>query len=353
MFPRYSGLFLFSRYANFAVVLNNNHMKTRKLGKNGPEVSAIAMGTRTDAGSLQESEEIKKLTIETLQHGIDSGINFLNTADFYGMGFNELNIGEAIKGRRDKVFLSVKTGALRDPKGHFLGLDCRPAAIKNFCGYSLRRLGVNEIDLYQPARIDPNVPVEETVGAIKDLIQEGKVRYLGLSEANAEQLRRAHLVHPVSALEIEYSLATRFIENEILPTARELGISVVPYSSFYYGFLTGNLHFPLPQGDYKNMFPRFQGENLEHNLKKVEWFKAFAAKKGVSAGQLALAWLINQGDDIIPIVGMNKPQRVEDNLSALEIAFTETELKSLNDNFAQGAIKGERYPAALMGWVAS
>jgi len=269
------------------------------------------------------------------------------------MGFNELNIGEAIKGRRDKVFLSVKTGALRDPKGHFLGLDCRPEAIKNFCGYSLTRLGVNEIDLYQPARIDPNVPVEETVGAIKDLIQEGKVRYLGLSEANAGQIRRAHLVHPVSALEIEYSLATRFIENEILPTARELGISVVPYSSFYYGFLTGNLHFPLPQGDYKNMFPRFQGENLEHNLRKVEWLKTFAAKKGVSAGQLALAWLTSQGDDIIPIVGMNKPQRVEDNLSALEIVFTEAELKNLNEAFVQGAIKGERYPAALMGWVAS
>jgi aryl-alcohol dehydrogenase-like predicted oxidoreductase len=328
-------------------------MKTKKLGKDGPEVSAIALGTRTEAGSSQNREEVKKLTIETLRHGIDSGISFLNTADFYGMGFNELNIGEAIKGRRDKVFLSVKTGALRNPKGHFLGLDSRPAAIKNFCAYSLTRLGVDEIDLYQPSRVDPNVPIEDTVGAIKDLIQEGKVRYLGLSEANADQLRRAHAVHPVSALEIEYSLATRFIENEILPTARELGAAVVPYSSFYYGLLTGNLQFPLAQGDYKNMFPRFQGENLEHNLKKVAWLKSFAAEKGFSAGQIALAWLSSQGDDIIPIVGMNRPGRVEDNLNALEIVLTAPELKTLDEAFSPGAIRGSRYPEALMGWVAS
>jgi aryl-alcohol dehydrogenase-like predicted oxidoreductase len=327
-------------------------MKLRKLGKNGPEVSPIAMGSRNVTSSPEEREVQKKLTIETLRHGIDSGINFLNTADFYGMGMNELIIGEAIKGRRDKVILSVKTGSLCDYKGHFLGFDSRPKAIKNFCAYSLTRLGVDEIDLYQPARIDPNVPIEETVGAIKDLIDEGKVRYLGLSEANSDQLKRAHKVHPVSALEIEYSLATRFIEKEILPTARALGISIVPYSVLSYGLLTGNLSFPIPKENYISMFPRFQGDNLKHNLEKVEFLKEMAANKNVSASQLALAWALNQGDDIIPIVGMSKPSRVEQNLKALEIEFTNDEMNALNEAFSYDAIKGERYPEALMHIVA-
>lgn len=328
-------------------------MKTRKLGKNGPDVSAISLGSRMAAENRNEWEATKKETIETLQYGIASGINFLNTADFYGMGMSELIIGEAIKDRRDKVFLSVKTGTLRDHKGRFLGLDGRPEAIKNFCAYSLMRLGVDEIDLYQPARIDPNVPIEETVGAIKDLIQEGKVRYLGLSEANAEQLKRAYKTHPVSALEIEYSLATRFIENEILPTARELGVSVVPYSVLYYGFLTGNMNFPLPKNNYKSMFPRFQGENLEHNLKKLEFLKQMAKQKGVTAGQLALAWALNQGEDIIPIVGMSKPKRIEENLQALDIEFTTTEMSTLTEAFKIGAIEGDRYPKALQDMAAS
>jgi aryl-alcohol dehydrogenase-like predicted oxidoreductase len=327
-------------------------MKLRKIGKNGPEVSPIAIGSRTVNNSPENWEAEKKLTIQTLQHGIDAGINFLNTADFYGMGMNELVIGEAIKGRRNKVFLSVKTGSLPDHKGHFLGFDCRPNAIKNFCAYSLTRLGVDEIDLYQPARIDPNVPIEETVGAIKDLIDEGKVRYLGLSEANAAQIKRAHKVHPVSALEIEYSLATRFIEKEILPTARTLGISIVPYSVLSYGLLTGTMTFPLPNENYLSMLPRFQGENLKHNLKKVEFLKEMATNKNVSASQLALAWALNQGDDIIPIVGMSKPSRVEQNLTALEIEFTNEEMNTLNEAFDQEAIKGERYPEALMHIVA-
>ena len=327
-------------------------MKLRKLGKNGPQVSPIAIGSRTVNGASENGEDKKKLTIQTLQHGIDAGINFLNTADFYGMGMNELVIGEAIKGRRSKVFLSVKTGSLRDHKGHFLGFDCRPKAIKNFCAYSLTRLGVDEIDLYQPARIDPNVPIEETVGAIKDLIDEGKVRYLGVSEANADQLKRAHKVHPVSAIEIEYSLATRFVEKEILPTARALGISIVPYSVLSYGLLTGAMTFPLPKENYLSMLPRFQGENLKHNLEKVEFLKEMAANRNVSASQLALAWALSQGEDIIPIVGMSKPSRVEQNLKALEIDFTNGELNALNEAFGYDAMKGERYPEALMHIVA-
>lgn len=328
-------------------------MKTRKLGINGPEVSAISMGSRLiidDPASLQTA---KKQTIETLQYAIDSGINFLNTADFYGMGMSELILGEAIKDRRDKVFLSVKTGALRDHKGHFLGLDGRPNAIKNFCAYSLTRLGVDEIDLLQPSRIDPDVPIEETVGAIKDLIDEGKVRYVGLSEANAEQLVRAHKTHPVSALEIEYSLATRFIENEILPTARELGVSIVPYSVLSYGLLTGNLTFPLSKGDYRNMLPRFQEENRAHNLQLIEFLKDMASQKNISASQLALAWALHQGDDIIPIVGMNKPKRVDENIEALSIELSTEELNLLDKTFAIGAMKGDRYPAALQKMAAS
>ena len=328
-------------------------MKFRQLGKNGPKVSPIAIGSRVSNSDPIEREAIKNSTIKTLQHGIDSGINFLNTADFYEMGLNELIIGEAIKNRRDKVFLSVKTGTLRSPSGQFLGFDGRPKAIKNFCAYSLTRLGVDEIDLYQPARIDQDVPIEETVGAIKDLIDEGKVRYLGISEANADQLKRANKVHPVSALEIEYSLATRFIENEILPTARELGISIVPYSVLSYGLLTGNMSFPLSKDNYLSMFPRFQEDNLKHNLQKVDFLKEMAASKNVSTSQLALAWALNQGEDIIPIVGMSKPNRVEQNLAALDIEFTADEMDLLDKTFEIGAMKGDRYPAALQKIVAS
>jgi len=324
-------------------------MKTKKLGINGPEVSSIAIGSR----AVSEMEGAKQQTIKTLQTAIDLGVNFINTADFYGMGLNELHISEAIKGRRDQVFLSVKTGSLRDPNGRFIGLDCRPESIKNFCSYSLTRLGVDVIDLYQPARVDPNVPIEETVGAIKDLIQEGKVRYLGLSEANADQLKRAYAVHPVSALEIEYSLATRFIENEIMPTARQLGVSIVPYSVLSYGLLSGNTTLPLADNDYRRIFPRFQGENFEYNLKLIEILKNLAEQKGTSAGSLALAWVYQQGEDIIPIVGMSRPERVEDNLKALDIEFTVDEMNLLNETFKIGALKGDRYPAMVQKWAAS
>ncbi len=328
-------------------------METKKLGKNGPEVSAISIGTSWGINNLAEWDQSKKELTNTLHQAIDAGVSLINTADFYGCGISELTIGEVIKERRKDVFISVKTGALINPNGHFAGLDSSPKAIKNYCAYSLKRLGVDEIDLYQPCRIDPNVPIEETAGAIKDLIDEGKVRYLGLSEANAEQLQRANKVHQVAALEIEYSLATRFIEKEILPTARALGTAIVPYSVFYYGLLTGKMRFPLAPNDYKNMFPRFQGENLEHNLQKVGWLKEFAEKKGANTSQIALAWLLNQGNDIIPIVGMTKPERIADNLTALEITFTKEEMERLNEVFKEGTIKGERYPSAFLSWAAS
>jgi len=325
----------------------------RTLGKNGQNVSAIALGTRNTATNKATRQAENKQTIDTIQAAIDAGINFLNTADFYGMGENEMLIGEAIKGRRDQVFISVKSGMRRSPSGAFLGMDCSPASIKNFCSYSLTRLGVDEIDLYQPARIDPNIPLEETVGAIADLIKEGKVKYLGMSEVSADQLRRANAIHPVTALEIEYSLASRFIEREILPVARELGISIVPYSVLYYGLLTGTMDGPLSKEDYRSNFPRFKQENLPANLEKVEVLKKFAKTKGYSASQLAVAWVLRQGDDIIPIVGMSKPSRIGDNLKALEVEFSTEEMQLLNTTFAVGALKGDRYPEALSRLVPS
>lgn len=328
-------------------------MKTRKLGKNGPEVSAIALGTRWPAHNRQEFEDSKKQITATINEAIDAGVNFLNTADFYNNGMSELILGEVIKERRDDVFISVKTGGLINHTGHFLGLDMRPEAIKNFCTHTLTRLGVDEIDLYQPARVDPNVPIEETVGAIKDLIDEGKVKYLGLSEAGAEDLKKANSVHHVSALEIEYSLASRFIEAEILPTARELGTAVIPYATYYYGLLTGNMSFPLDKNDYKNMLPRFQQDNLAYNIEKVEQLKNFAREKGVTASQIALAFLLDQGEDIIPIVGMSKPKRIAQNLEALDITFTDEERAYLNEEFKPGAFKGDRYPPAFAKWAAS
>ncbi len=328
-------------------------MQTRKLGKNGPEVSTISLGTSWGINSISEWRQSKEQLSKTLDQALDAGINFINTADFYGCGISELTIGEVIKERRKDVFISVKTGAVINPNGHFTGLDGSPKAIKNYCAYSLKRLGVDEIDLYQPCRIDPQIPIEETVGAIKDLISEGKVRYLGLSEANVQQLQQANKIHQVSALEIEYSLATRFIENEILQVARNLGTAIVPYSVFNYGLLTGKMKFPLPKNDYKNMLPRFESVNLEHNLRMVERLKEFAKSKNASASQIALAWILNQGNDIIPIVGMKKPERIKENIEALKINFTNSELQELNETFSEGAFKGERYPPAFLSWVAS
>ncbi|MGE6397087.1 aldo/keto reductase [Chryseobacterium scophthalmum] len=326
---------------------------TRSLGKNGPEVSAIGLGTRSMLPDRNIKSSQSLMTIDTIKAAIDAGINFLNTADFYSMGLNEMQIGEAIRENRAKVFLSVKTGMRRSPSGAFLGMDCTPNSIKNFCNYSLTRLGVDEIDLYQAGRIDPDVPLEDTVGAIADLIKEGKVKHLGMSEVSAEQLRIANQIHPVSALEIEYSLASRFIEKEILPTARELGIAVVPYSVFYYGLLTGTIDGTLSKDDYRSSLPRFSKENLPLNLENVEILKDLAFTKGYSASQIALAWLLHQGNDIIPIVGMSKPSRIAENLEALSINFTRDEMDLLEETFKIGAIKGERYPESLSNFIPS
>jgi aryl-alcohol dehydrogenase-like predicted oxidoreductase len=257
-------------------------------------------------------------------------------------------VGQAIKQRRENAFLGVKFGAMRSATGGFLGIDVRPAAVKNFAAYSLQRLGVEVIDLYQPGRLDPSVPIEDTIGAVADLITEGKVRYLGLSEANAQQLRAAHQVHPVTALEIEYSLATRFIEAEILPTARNLGVGIVAYGITGHGLLTGSMTgSPLP-ADQRAESPRFQSENLAQNLKTVEPLSVLAQRKGCSPTQLAMAWVLARGNDILALVGMSRQPRIAENLAALDIALTDAEISELNTAFAPGAIAGDRYPAEMM-----
>ncbi len=319
-------------------------MKTTILGKNGPRVSRLGFGSMRMA--MKTSRDGRE-SIETIQAALDAGIAFLDTADFYGMGRAEYLIGQAIKGRREQAFLSVKCGAMFAPSGAFVGVDGRPKAIKNFASYSLQRLGVDVIDLYQASRVDPEVPYEETIGAIADLIKEGKVRYLGVSEVGAAHLRAAHKTHPVAALEIEYSLACRFIEAEILPTARELGIAVVPYRVLADGLLTGTMtNEPTDRGHFT--VPRMQGENLKHNLKAVELLKNLAATKGCSSAQLAVAWLLSQGDDIIPLLGMSRPARVSENLRVLDITLTAGELEALDKAFGPGAIKGDRYPGLVM-----
>lgn len=281
-------------------------------------------------------------SIATIQQALDNGINFLNTGDFYGAGHNEMLVGKAIKGRRDDAFISVKFGAIFH-NGAWLGLDLRPLAIKNFINYSLTRLGIDTIDLYQPCRMDGSVPVEDIIGTVADLIKEGKVKHIGVSEINAEQLRQANAVHPISALEIGYSLADRQIESELLPAAKKLGISVVAFANTAEGLLTGDMKAPLPENDYHTHFSRFQGDNLIKNLEKVEVLKQLATDKGATPTQLAIAWVNVQGDHIMPLVSMSKRSRLPENMAAMDIRFSTEEMTLLNDTFAVGAILGGTY----------
>ena len=313
-----------------------------KLGKDGPLVSKLGLGcmrmSSTWGGPVNDENE----SIATIQAALDSGINFLNTGDFYGNGHNELLISKAIKGRREDAFISVKFGAIFY-NGQWIGLDLRPIAIKNFINYSLVRLGIDTIDLYQPCRMDNSVPVEDIIGTVADLIKEGKVRYLGVSEITAEQLRKANSIHPVTALEIGYSLADRQIEADLLPAAKELGINVVAFANTAEGLLTGEMKAPLAENDYHNHFSRFQGDNLLKNLEKVEVLKTLAKVKGCTPTQLAIAWVNAQGDHIMPLVSMSRRSRLPENIKAMEIVFTADELNILNTNFASGSILGSTY----------
>lgn len=281
-------------------------------------------------------------SIATIRQALDNGINFLNTGDFYGAGHNEMLVGKAIKGRRDGAFISVKFGAIFH-NGQWLGLDLRPMAIKNFINYSLTRLGIETIDLYQPCRMDNSVPVEDIIGTVADLIKEGKVRHIGVSEITAEQLRQANDVYPISALEIGYSLADRQIESDLLPTAKQLGIAVVAFANTAEGLLTGAMKAPLAANDYHSHFSRFQGDNLIENLEKVEVLKQLANDKGATPTQLAIAWVNAQGDDMMPLVSMSRRSRLPENMAAMEITFNADELDILNTTFAPGAILGSTY----------
>ena len=312
------------------------------LGQNGPMVSKLGLGCMRMSPIWGAPAKDEAESIATIQAALDNGINFLNTGDFYGSGHNELLVGKAIKGRRDDAFISVKFGAIFYGN-QWLGLDLRPIAIKNFINYSLVRLGIDTIDLYQPCRLDNSVPVEDVIGTIGDIIKEGKVRYLGVSEITSEQLRRAHSVHPVSALEIGYSLADRQIESDLLPTAKELGIGVVAFANTAEGLLTGEMKAPLAANDYHNHFSRFQGDNLVKNLEKVELLKQMAKEKGYTPTQLAIAWVNAQGDHIMPLVSMSRRSRLPENLQAMEIVFTPEEMNTLNTHFAQGNILGGTY----------
>ncbi len=312
------------------------------MGQNGPLVSKLGLGCMRMSSVWGGAAPDETESIATIQQALDSGINFLNTGDFYGAGHNEMLVGRAIKGRGDDAFISVKFGAIFH-NGQWLGLDLRPIAIKNFINYSLTRLGIETIDLYQPCRINDSVPIEDIIGTVADLIKEGKVRYIGVSEITAEQLRKANGVHPISALEIGYSLADRQIENELLPTAKELGIAVVAFANTAEGLLTGEMKAPLAENDYHLHFSRFQGDNLVKNLEKVEVLKQLAKDKEATPTQLAIAWVNAQGEHFMPLVSMSKRTRLPENMAAMDIRFSAEEMKFLNDTFAVGAILGSTY----------
>jgi aryl-alcohol dehydrogenase-like predicted oxidoreductase len=292
-------------------------------------------------------------SIATIHRALDLGINFLDTADMYGVGHNEELVGRAIRDRRDEVVLATKFGNVRGPNGERLGISGRPEYVMQACDASLRRLGVDVIDLYYQHRVDPDTPIEDTVGAMSRLVEQGKVRYLGLSEAGSDTIRRAHGVYPISALQTEYSLWSRDPEDEILPTVRELGIGFVAYSPLGRGFLTGQIRHPedLAEDDFRRISPRFQGENFQRNLDLVGKVEEIAAEKGCTPAQLALAWLLAQGEDIVPIPGTKHVRYLEDNVGALNVQLSPDDLRRLDEVAPRGAAVGDRYAPAGMAMV--
>lgn len=318
-------------------------MKMRRLGSNGPTVSALGLGCMGMSDLYGPADETE--SVATIHAAIDAGINVLDTADFYGSGHNEMLIGRAIAGRRDKVFIQVKFGALRDPAGGFIGADIRPVAIKNALAYSLRRLGTDHVDLYQPARIDPGVPIEDVIGTMAELVKAGYIRHIGLSEAGPETLRRAAAVHPVTAIQTEYSLMSRSLEAKLLPACRELGIGVTAYGVLSRGLLSGRVGKQgyAGQRDFRAFAPRFQGENLVRNLRLVEQLSQLAASKGVTPGQLAIAWVLARGGDIVPLIGARRRDRLTEALGALDIQLNSEELAAIEQAVPAGAVAGARY----------
>jgi aryl-alcohol dehydrogenase-like predicted oxidoreductase len=324
----------------------NPQNSKRRLGKSGPEVFPIGLGCMGMSGVYGKTDD--RESIATIHAAIERGVDLIDTGDFYGMGHNERLIAKALEGgRRDKVKISVKFGALRDPGQSFIGFDGRPAAVKTFLAYSLDRLGVDYIDIYRPARLDPNVPIEETVGAIVEMIEKGYVRQIGLSEVGAETIRRANAVHPIVDLQIEYSLISRGPEQKIFPVLAELGIGATLYGVFARGLLGGSKIVPSAQ-DWRAHTPRFNAQNLAKNQEAVEPLEAFAAERGLTAGQLALAWVLAKQPALLPVVGARKVKQIEDAIAVLEHPLSPADVAQLERLITPAAISGERYDPAQM-----
>ncbi len=329
-------------------------MITRLLGTHGPEVAAIGLGCSGMSDSSGPTDEAE--SIATIHAALDSGITLLDTADFYGMGHNEMLLRDALRGRaREQVVLSDKFGGLRDPDGRFIGTDGRPASVKTFLAYTLRRLGTDYVDIYRLARLDADVPIEDTIGAIADLVKAGHVRYIGLSEVGSATIRRAQAVHPISDLQIEYSLLSRNIEADILPTCRELGIGITAYAVLSHGLLSEHWlkeHSPT-LSTFQSLSPRFNGANLDHNLALVKALRPIAEAKGATISQLAIAWVLTRGQDIVPIVGANRRESLNKSLKVLDLTLTTDDLARIEQAIPAGAAAGERYPVPLMALLDS
>jgi len=323
-------------------------MQFRQLGTSGPTVSAIGLGTMGMSDFYGPADEGE--SIATIHAALDAGVTLLDTGDFYGSGHNEMLLARALQGRRDKAFIQVKFGALRDPAGGFIGMDVRPEAIKNSLAYTLKRLRTDYVDLYQPARIDPRVPLEDVIGTIADLVKEGYVRHIGLSEAGAETIRKANAIHPIAGVQMEYSLVSRSIEREILPTVRELGIGVTAYGVLSRGLLSGRIGEQSLAGkrDFRAASPRFQGDNLRTNLKLVEALTKAAARHDATPGQAAIAWVLSRGNDVIPLIGARRRDRLEESLAALDLELSPDDLASVEAAVPPEAVAGDRYDAGGM-----